>query len=91
MHPLAALAIEEFTSSGMLLKTDLHWQKQLEKIRQAKIYTPKPPSTLQAELRDYQREGFSWLARLAHLGMGSCLADDMGLGKTVQAIAASSF
>ena len=26
------------------------------------------PSTLQAELRDYQVEGFNWLARLAHSG-----------------------
>jgi SNF2 family DNA or RNA helicase len=41
-----------------------------------------------ARLRDYQREGFQWLARLAHLGFGVCLADDMGLGKTVQALAA---
>ena len=45
------------------------------------------PSTLQAELRDYQVEGFRWLARLAHWGVGACLADDMGLGKTVQALA----
>jgi SNF2 family DNA or RNA helicase len=42
---------------------------------------------LQAELRDYQVEGFVWLARLARWGAGACLADDMGLGKTVQAIA----
>ena len=40
-----------------------------------------------AELRDYQEEGFIWLARLARLEAGACLADDMGLGKTVQAIA----
>ncbi len=48
---------------------------------------PELPSTLQAELRDYQLEGFRWLARLAHWGAGACLADDMGLGKTVQALA----
>jgi SNF2 family DNA or RNA helicase len=45
------------------------------------------PSTLQAELRDYQVEGYRWLARLAHWGAGACLADDMGLGKTLQALA----
>ena len=45
------------------------------------------PPTLQAELRDYQVEGFVWLSRLARWGAGACLADDMGLGKTVQAIA----
>ena len=48
---------------------------------------PAIPSTLQAELRDYQVEGYRWLARLAHWGAGACLADDMGLGKTVQALA----
>ncbi|MCI5121030.1 MAG: DEAD/DEAH box helicase, partial [Candidatus Electrothrix sp. AUS4] len=50
-------------------------------------FVPEVPSTLQAELRDYQAEGFVWMARLAHLGVGGCLADDMGLGKTLQSIA----
>ncbi|EKD34251.1 MAG: hypothetical protein ACD_75C02419G0001, partial [uncultured bacterium] len=45
------------------------------------------PSTLQADLRIYQKEGFEWLARLAHWGVGGCLADDMGLGKTLQSLA----
>jgi superfamily II DNA or RNA helicase len=45
------------------------------------------PRSLEAELRDYQYEGFCWLARLAELDLGACLADDMGLGKTVQILA----
>jgi SNF2 family DNA or RNA helicase len=45
------------------------------------------PRGLNAELRDYQLDGFRWLARLGELGFGACLADDMGLGKTVQLIA----
>ncbi len=45
------------------------------------------PTDLQAELRTYQHEGYSWLAFLRQLGLGACLADDMGLGKTVQLIA----
>ncbi|KRE94253.1 helicase [Nocardioides sp. Soil774] len=45
------------------------------------------PAGLQAELRDYQRRGLSWLAELTSLGLGACLADDMGLGKTVTVIA----
>ncbi|MCQ4087649.1 DEAD/DEAH box helicase [Saccharibacillus sp. JS10] len=44
------------------------------------------PRGLRAELRNYQREGFGWLAFLRRLGLGACLADDMGLGKTVQLI-----
>ncbi|KQV64269.1 helicase [Nocardioides sp. Root122] len=45
------------------------------------------PAALQAELRDYQRRGLSWLAELTSLGLGACLADDMGLGKTITLIA----
>jgi SNF2 family DNA or RNA helicase len=48
---------------------------------------PALPSTLQAELRPYQEEGFEWAMRLASAGLGACLADDMGLGKTLQALA----
>jgi superfamily II DNA or RNA helicase len=47
---------------------------------------PKP-RTLKANLRPYQREGFSWLVFLHELAAGGILADDMGLGKTVQTIA----
>ncbi|GAA2610336.1 DEAD/DEAH box helicase [Paractinoplanes durhamensis] len=46
-----------------------------------------PPAELRGELRPYQIRGFSWLAFLDSLGLGSCLADDMGLGKTVQLLA----
>jgi superfamily II DNA or RNA helicase len=49
--------------------------------------SPKVPRTLKAELRDYQRDGFVFMARLAAAGLGAILADDMGLGKTVQALA----
>ncbi|MER7476019.1 SNF2-related protein, partial [Micromonospora sp. NPDC000018] len=45
------------------------------------------PAGLTATLRDYQRHGLRWLARLTALGLGGCLADDMGLGKTVTLIA----
>lgn len=50
-------------------------------------HLPVVPSTLKAELRDYQQEGFCWLSRLAHWGVGACLADDMGLGKNLQTLA----
>jgi SNF2 family DNA or RNA helicase len=46
-----------------------------------------PPPGFTATLRPYQRRGVSWLAFLASLGLGACLADDMGLGKTVQLLA----
>ncbi len=46
------------------------------------------PNGLQAELRPYQKRGFSWIYRNTRIGFGSVLADDMGLGKTLQVIAA---
>lgn len=38
-------------------------------------------------MREYQQEGFEWLAFLHEHGLGGVLADDMGLGKTLQALA----
>ncbi len=46
-----------------------------------KAHAPIVPATLQANLREYQLEGFSILSRLTHWGIGACLADDMGLAK----------
>ncbi|MBC7476360.1 MAG: DEAD/DEAH box helicase [Candidatus Sericytochromatia bacterium] len=39
-----------------------------------------------AELRNYQKQGYKWLKYLGEHSLGGCLADDMGLGKTLQAI-----
>jgi superfamily II DNA or RNA helicase len=47
---------------------------------------PEPPG-LAAPLRDYQRQGLTWLDELTAMGLGACLADDMGLGKTITLIA----
>ena len=44
------------------------------------------PNGLKAELRPYQKEGFSWMQLLQENQFGGCLADDMGLGKTVQTL-----
>jgi len=45
------------------------------------------PAGLRATLRNYQVDGYNWLAFLYEHRFGACLADDMGLGKTIQAIA----
>ena len=87
LHPLAALALETFAADARTVKVDADWKAHLQRLREAETLQAAAPSTLQAELRDYQAEGFQWLARLAHWGVGACLADDMGLGKTVQALA----
>ena len=87
LHGLGAMAIDELVEDAGKVETDQRWRDQVAKVRSAGTHQPVLPSTLQAELRDYQHDGFVWLSRLAHLEMGACLADDMGLGKTVQAIA----
>lgn len=66
---------------------DDDWNQQLCALKTREKHHPVLPSTLKAELRDYQQEGFCWLSRLSHWGVGACLADDMGLGKTLQALA----
>ena len=87
VHPLASFALEELALDAGGVKADKLWKDHLKRLTDSTSFTPKLPSTLQAELRDYQLEGYQWLARLAHWGVGACLADDMGLGKTVQALA----
>ena len=52
-----------------------------------KIETRPVPEYFRGTLRDYQKQGYDWLAFLYEHRLGGCLADDMGLGKTVQAIA----
>ncbi len=86
-HPLAAMVVEDLAEEVGNLQADKHWKAHIQRLKEAQNLQPKLPSTLQAELRDYQLEGFQWLARLAHWGVGACLADQMGLGKTVQALA----
>lgn len=87
VHPLAAFALEELANDAGGVKADKLWQAHLARLHELEHFTPQLPTTLQAELRDYQVAGFEWLARLAHWGVGACLADDMGLGKTLQALA----
>jgi SNF2 family DNA or RNA helicase len=86
-HPLASFALEELALEAGELDADSAWRKHLQHMQANAEYRPQLPTTLQAELRDYQVEGFEWLSRLAHWGVGACLADDMGLGKTLQALA----
>ena len=87
ISPLAAPVIEDLAQGAGAVQGDKAWKKHLARIAEANALQIEIPSTLRAELREYQREGFFWLCRLAHWGAGACLADDMGLGKTVQALA----
>jgi len=72
-------SVREFHSDTM---------ERLEKLKEAQsLPALKIPEGLNAAMRSYQEEGFTWLCFLQQNGFGGCLADDMGLGKTLQAIA----
>lgn len=74
-------------NSGVTVWLPPEDESLVERLLNFKKIEDKPlPEGLQATLRPYQREGYSWLAFLYEHRLGACLADDMGLGKTVQAI-----
>ncbi|MGC9195399.1 MAG: SNF2-related protein [Syntrophobacteraceae bacterium] len=87
LHSLAAMTVSDLIESIPNVELDEAWKSKIDRLRAGQQITPRVPSTLRAELRDYQVEGYMWLSRLAQMGIGACLADDMGLGKTIQAIA----
>ncbi len=88
LHPLTAyrlileMGAEDFTvdPDWKEFKT---WRKTFE---QTKIPT-LPRVQYGFQLRDYQKNGLSWLWSLYHRGLSAMLADDMGLGKTHQGLA----
>ncbi|MCR9165155.1 MAG: DEAD/DEAH box helicase [Nannocystaceae bacterium] len=86
LHPAIAesLALTEATGG---VTFDKAAKAQLAAFAKARSLDPRLPRSFRGTLRDYQREGFRWLARLCAAGLGGCLADDMGLGKTVQSLA----
>ncbi len=83
----AVPVVSALEAAQIQVETDKHWEKCLKRLREATDTIYEPPAGLNAQLRDYQLEGFRWLCRLSHWGIGGILADDMGLGKTVQALA----
>lgn len=85
-HSTRAHALEALVGDAAAVDADAAWSKRLRQFQEAMALDPKLPSTIQADLREYQAEGYRWAARLATWGAGACLADDMGLGKTLQAL-----
>jgi len=87
LHPLTAAGIEDFFDAIPSLQKNVLWNEVKQRIEAARNYKAPFPKSFVGDLRDYQSEGYDWLARSAKWGVGCCLADDMGLGKTIQALA----
>ncbi len=82
----AALVGADLTDGELILQEDDELRKIRQRIKESSEYQPEVPAALNATLRNYQLEGYRWMARLNRWGAGALLADDMGLGKTVQTI-----
>lgn len=79
---------EELAELGVVTRQADEWRRQVDGLRALQGLEPaEVPASLNAQLRPYQADGFSWLATLYTHGLGGILADDMGLGKTVQTLA----
>lgn len=78
---------EELQKLGIVEKQSEKWQQSMKGLLDVKTITmAKVPPLLQAHLRNYQHEGYSWLKFLRDYNLGGILADEMGLGKTIQTI-----
>lgn len=87
LSSLGANLLGDLAEDVGYVEADEAWKRHLKQQKRMRNHVAKIPNTLQAQLRDYQEEGFHYLSRLVNWGIGACLADDMGLGKTIQAIA----
>ena len=88
LHPLAAyrlsleLGVDTFTVDPEW-KEFHEWKDTFEKKKTALLPTVDYGFTL----REYQKNGLTWLWSLHDRGLAALLADDMGLGKTHQVLA----
>ncbi|MEM9589465.1 MAG: SNF2-related protein, partial [Planctomycetota bacterium] len=81
-------AVKDLIGEDVLLEASTRWHDSIARLDELSDWDPEQPDGLDATLRDYQLEGYRWLARLSRWGVGGVLADDMGLGKTVQTLGA---
>ncbi|MEN9722787.1 MAG: hypothetical protein RJB38_773 [Pseudomonadota bacterium] len=88
LHPIVAyrlsleLGVEAFKVDADW--AEFHeWKKNFER---SKI-PPLPKVRYGFDLREYQKNGLSWMWSLYQRGLAALLADDMGLGKTHQVLA----
>jgi superfamily II DNA or RNA helicase len=87
-RPSQAMLLDALLDAQPAVDVDRMFRQFTKRLRSFSGVKPKsPPRTFRGTLREYQREGLSWLHFLREFRLGGCLADDMGLGKTVQVLA----
>jgi superfamily II DNA or RNA helicase len=84
--PSSAIAVVQRLAEEETVRLDDASRAYRDRYLKALETTHAVPAAIQVSLRGYQEQGFQWLARLAEVELGACLADDMGLGKTLQLI-----
>ncbi|OWZ77626.1 TATA-binding protein-associated factor [Cryptococcus neoformans Bt85] len=73
-------------SADLLAKRDEERKFLMQLLDGSKAEQYQIPVEIKAELRQYQKDGVSWLAFLAKYQLHGILCDDMGLGKSLQSI-----
>ncbi len=83
-----ALLLSALFEENRAVITDQHFKDVVKNLEEFEsIKTVPVPKNFNGKLRNYQKDGLSWLNFLYDFSFGGCLADDMGLGKTVQVLA----
>ncbi|OCF37798.1 TATA-binding protein-associated factor [Kwoniella heveanensis BCC8398] len=73
-------------STELLAKRDEERRFLMQLLDGSKAEQYQIPIEVKADLRQYQKDGVSWLAFLAKYQLHGILCDDMGLGKSLQSI-----
>lgn len=73
-------------SAEMLAKRDDERRFLAQLLDGSRAESYELPIAIKADLRQYQKDGVSWLAFLAKYQLHGILCDDMGLGKSLQTI-----
>lgn len=73
-------------SAEMLAKRDDERRFLAQLLDGSRAESYELPINIKADLRQYQKDGVSWLAFLAKYQLHGILCDDMGLGKSLQTI-----
>jgi SNF2 family DNA or RNA helicase len=88
LNSMNALSLLEIKDEQFVVTVDKGLYKLKQQLQEfKKISTVKISKNFQGELREYQKDGVSWLDFLNDFELGGILADEMGLGKTVQTLA----